>query len=248
MALFLHKFWEQNSPAVPFNASCVCMHAKSFHVWLCVTLCIIAHQAPLSTEFSRQECYSWLPCAPSGGLPDTGIEPASLKSPALAGRFLTTSTTFIQFTSVQFLSHVWLFGTPWITACQASLSITNSWSLLKLMSVDLVMPSSHLILCHPLLLLHPIPPRIRVFSKESTLRKRWPKYWSFSFSISPSNEHPGLISFRMDWLDLLGVQGTLKTLLQHHSSKAPIFWHSAFFTVQLSHPHIHDHWKNHSLG
>ena len=141
----------------------------------------------------------------------------------------------VQFSPVQLLSCVWLFATPWIAACQASLSITNSWSLLKLMSVESVLPSSHLILCHPLLLLSPIPSSIRVFSNESTLRMRWPKYWTFSFSISPSNEHPGLISFRMDWLDLLAVQGTLKSLLQHHSSKASILWHSAFFTVQHSH-------------
>ena len=144
-----------------------------------------------------------------------------------------------QFSSVQF-SHsvVSNSATPWIAAHQASLSITNSRSLLKLMSIELVMPSSHLILCHPLLLLPPIPPSIRVFSNESTLRMRWPNYWSFSFSISPSNEHPGQISFRMDWLDLLAVQGTLKSLLQHHSSKASIFQHSAFFTVQLSHPYM----------
>ena len=127
---------------------------------------------------------------------------------------------------------------PWIAACQASLSITNSRSLLKLMPIVLVMPSSHLILCHPLLLLPPIPPSVRVFSNESTLRMRWPKYWRFGFSISPSNEHLGLISFRMDWLDLLVVQGTLKSLLQHHSSKASIFRCSAFFTVQLSHPYM----------
>ena len=118
------------------------------------------------------------------------------------------------------------------------LSITNSQSLLKLMPIESVMPSSHLILCRPLLLLPPIPPSIRVFSNESTLRMRWPKYWSFSFIISPSNKHPGLISFRMDWLDLLAVQGTLKSLLQHHSSKASIFWCSAFFIVQLSHPYM----------
>ena len=118
-----------------------------------------------------------------------------------------------QFISVQSFSHVWLFVTPWTVACQASLSITNSWSLLKLMSIESVIPSSHLILCRPLLLLPPIPPSIRVFSNESTLRMRWPKHWSFSFSISPSSEHPGLISFRMDWLDLLAVQGTLKSLL-----------------------------------
>ena len=142
----------------------------------------------------------------------------------------------IQFSSVLSLSRVRLFATPWITARQASLSITNSQSSLKLMSVKSVMPSSHLILCYPLLLLPPIPPSIRVFSNESTLRIRWLKYWSFSFSISRSNEHPGLISFRMDWLDLLAVQGTLKSLLQHHSSKASILWRSAFFTVQLSHP------------
>jgi len=123
------------------------------------------------------------------------------------------------FSSVQSLSRVQLFATPWIAARQASLSITNSWSLLKLMSIELVMPSSHLILCHPLLLLPLIPASIRVFSNKTTLRMRWPKYWSFSFSISPSNEHPRLISFRMDWLGLLAVQGTLKSLLQHHSSK-----------------------------
>ena len=127
---------------------------------------------------------------------------------------------------------------PWIAARQASLSITSSRSLLKLMSIKLVIPSSHLILCRPLLLLPPIPPSIRVFSNESTLHVRWPKYWSFSFSISPSNEYSGPISFRMDWLDLLAVQGTLKSLLQHHSSKASIFRCSAFFTVQLSHPYI----------
>ena len=144
----------------------------------------------------------------------------------------------VQFSSVQSLSHVWLFATPWIAACQASLSITNSQSLLKLMSIKPVMPSNHLILGHPLLLLSPIPPSIRVFSNESTLHMSWPKYWSFSFSISPSNEHPGLISFKMDWLDLLAVQGTLKSLLQQHSSKASILLHSAFFIVQLSPPYM----------
>ena len=147
------------------------------------------------------------------------------------------------FSSVQSLSRVRLFVTLWIAAVQASLSIRNSRSSLKFVSIKSVMPSSHLIFCCPLLL--PIPPSIRVFSNESTPCIRWPKYWSFSFSISPSNEHPGLISFRMDWLDLLAVQGTLKSLLQHHSSKASIFLHSAFFIVQLT--SIHDHWKNHSL-
>ena len=139
--------------------------------------------------------------------------------------------------SVQSLSPVRLFMTPWIAAHQASLSITNSRNSLRLTSIELVMPSSYLILWRPLLL-PPIPPSIRVFSNESTLHIRWPKYWSFSFSISPSKEHPGLISFRMNWLDLLGVQGTLKSILQHHSSKASILWHSAFFTVQLSHPYM----------
>ena len=144
----------------------------------------------------------------------------------------------IQFSSVQSLSRVWLFATPWIAAHKASLSITNSRSLPKPMSIESVMPSSHLILCCPLLLLPSIFPSIRVFSNESALHIRWPKYWSFSFNLSPSNEHPGLISFRMDWLDLLAVQGTLKSLLQHHSSKVSILWCSAFFIVQLSHPYM----------
>ena len=127
-------------------------------------------------------------------------------------------------------------ATPWMPAPQAPLSITNSQSLLKLMPIELVMPSNHLILCHRLLLLPPIPPSNRVFSNESTLPMRWPKYWSFSFSISPYSEHPGLISFRMDWLYLFTVQGTLKSLLQHHNSKSSIFRRSAFLTVQFSHP------------
>ena len=140
--------------------------------------------------------------------------------------------------SVQSLSCVRLFANPRTAAHQASLSITNSQSSPKLMSIQSVMPSSHLILCCPLLLLLPIRPSIRVFSNESTLHMRWPKYWSFSFSISPFKEHTGLISIRMDWLDLLAVQGTLRSLLQHHSSKASILRHSAFFTVQLSHPYM----------
>ena len=148
------------------------------------------------------------------------------------------SRNSVQFSSVQLLSRVWLFVTSWTAAHQASLSITNSWSLLKLMSIESVMPSNHLILCRPLLLWPSICPRIRVFSNESVLPFRWPKYWSFSFSISPTNEHPGLISFRMDWLNLLAIQGTLKSLLQHYSSKASILWQSAFFTVQLSYPYM----------
>ena len=145
---------------------------------------------------------------------------------------------FNQFSSVQSLSHVSLFVTPWTAACQASLSITKSCSLPKLMSIESVMPSNHLTLCHPLLLPPSIFPSIRVFSNESVLLIRWPKYWSFSFNISPSNEHPELISLRMDWLDLLAVQGTLKSLLQHHSSKASIIQCSAFFRVQFSHPYM----------
>ena len=140
-----------------------------------------------------------------------------------------------QFSLVQSLSRVRLFAAPWTAAHQASLSSTNSRSLLKLRSIESVMPSNHLILCHPLLLLPSIFPSIRVFSNESALRIRWPKYWSFSFNISPSNKHSGLISFRMDWSDLLVVQGTHKSLLQHHSSKVSILQHSAFFIVQLSH-------------
>ena len=150
----------------------------------------------------------------------------------------------IPISSLQLISCVRLFATPWTGACQVSLSITNSRSLLKLMSIESVMPSNHLILCFPLLL-PSVFPSIRVFSSESVLWIRWPKYWSFSFSISPSNEYSGLISFRMEWLDLLAVQGTLKSLLQHHSSKASILRRSAFFIVQLT--SIHDHWKNHSF-
>ena len=147
----------------------------------------------------------------------------------------------VQFSSVQFSRSVVsnsFFATPWIAARQASLSITISRSSLRLTSIESVMPSSHLILCHPFLLLLPTPLSIRVFSNESTLLMRWPKYWSFSFSIIPSKEIPGLISFRMDWLDLLAIQGTLRSLLQHHSSKASIIRCSAFFIVQISHPYM----------
>ena len=152
--------------------------------------------------------------------------------------------TSVQFSTVAQL----LFVTPWTAARQASLSITNPWNSLKFMSIESMMPSNHLILRRPLLLLPPIPPSIRVFSIESALRMRWPKYWSFSFSISPSNEHPGLISFRMDWLDLPAVQGTLKSLLQHHSSKASILLHSAVFIVQLSSKNGHWNLLQNSKG
>ena len=163
------------------------------------------------------------------------IRPSAFITVQISQLYVTTGKTI---SSVQSLSHVQLFATPWITASQSSLSITNSQGLPKPMSIESVMPFSHLIFCCPLLLLPPNLPSIRVFSNESTLCIRWPKYWSFSFNISPSNEHPGLISFRVDWLDLLAVQGTLNSLLQHHSSKASILWCSAFFTVQLSHPYM----------
>ena len=156
-----------------------------------------------------------------------GIEASIYQQPAVW--FTSQNPISVQLSSVQSLSRVWLFATPWTAVRQASLSITNSRSSPKLMSNESVMPSSHLILCHPLLLLPPIPPSIRVFSNE------WPKYWSFSFSISPSNEHPGLMSFRMDWLDLLAVQGTLKSLLQHHSSKASILLEHICFSYLLLH-------------
>ena len=142
------------------------------------------------------------------------------------------------YSSVQSLSCVWLFVTPWTAACQASLSITNSQSLLKLMTIKSVMPSDHLILCRPLFLLYSVFPSIQVFTNESVHYIRWPKYWSFSFNISPASEYSGLSSFRMDWLDLLAVQGTLKSLLQHDSLKASIIWHLAFFMVQFSHPYM----------
>ena len=151
---------------------------------------------------------------------------------------LGSSSLKEQFSSVQLLSYVRLFATPWTAGRLASLSITNSQSPHKPMSIEPMMPPNHLIFCRPLLLLPSIFPNIRVFSNESALHIRWPEYWSFSFNISPSNEHPGLISFRMDWLDLLAVQGTLKSLLQHHSSKASFLWHPAFFIVQLSHQHM----------
>ena len=166
-------------------------------------------------------------------IPEWGPE----KCPCYIGiAFMWWVSNISQFSSV--VSCVRLFATPWIETRQASLSITNSWSSLKLVSIKSVMPSSHLILCCPLLLQPSIFSSIRIFSNESTLHMRWPKYWSFSFSISPSDEHPGLISFRMDWLDLLAVQGTLRNLLQHHSSKVSILQRSAFFTVQLSHPYM----------
>ena len=172
-----------------------------------------------------------------GIFPAQGSNPGLLHCRQILYHVSQQGRSLVKFSSIQSLSRVRLFATPWIAACQASLSITNSQSPPKPMSIESGMPSSHLILCHPLLVLPPISPSIRVFSNESTLHMRWPKYWSFSFSISPSSEHPGLI-FRMDWLDLLAVQGTLKSLLQHQSSKASILQHSAFFIVQLSDPYM----------
>ena len=193
----------------------------------------------------------WQSCSCEGTVPGTsfGLSTTTLTPQESMGacdsfnkgfKILSLSSHSLSFkSSVQFSRCcVWLFATPWIAAHQAYLSITNSRSSLKLTSIKLVMPSSHLILCCPLLLLPPISSGIRVLSNESTLRMRWPKYWSFSFSIIPSKEIPGLISFRMDWLDLLAVQGTLKSLLQHHSSKASILQRLAFFTVQLSYPYM----------
>ena len=194
-----------------------------------------AHQAPLSTGFSRQEYWSGLPC-PSPILNHNRYQRAWCFLAGKAKRDLVTGLKVPQFSLVA--QSCPILCNPIIAAHQASLSITNSQSPPKPMSIELVMPSNHLIFCHPLLLLPSIFPSIRVFSNESALHIRWPKYWSFSFNISPSNEHPGLISFRMDWLDLLAVQETLKSLLQHHSSKASILRHSAFFIVQLSHPYM----------
>ena len=177
--------------------------------------------------FSKQEYWSGLSCPPPGHLPTPGIKPKSPVAPVLHAE--PPAKLQRQFQSVQLLSRVQLFVTPWTEACQASLPITNSWSLLKLMSIELVLSSKHLILCRTLLFLSSIFPRIRVISSESVLCIRCPKYWSFRFSISSSSEYSGLISFRMDWLDLLAVKGTLKSLLQHHSSKASILQCSAFF-------------------
>ena len=186
-------------------------------------------------ELSRPEYWSGLLFPSPGDLPKSGTKPRSHTSQA---NYLPYEQPGKPISSVQSLSCVQLFVTPWTAPHQASLSITNSRSSPKLMSLESAMPSSHLISCCPFLLLPAIPHRVRVFSNDSTLRMRWPKYWSFSFSISPSKEHPGLISFRMDWLDLLAVHGTLKSLLQHHSSKVSILRCSVFFTVQLSHSYM----------
>ena len=226
---------------VMFNTSRLCLKK----LWnalspllgaFCPSGCLAKCRLPIGVFVTKKDPPSPLQLQPTYRQPYSSHKIKSSKSQGLILECKEEEGCTLQtkFSSVQSLSRVRLFVTPWIAACQASLSITNSWSSPKLMSIKSVMPSSHLILCHPLFLLPSIPPSIRVFSNESTLRMRWPKYWSFSFSISPSIEHPGLAFFRMDWLDLLAVQGTLKSLLQHHSSKASILRRSAFFTVQLS--------------
>ena len=221
------------------------MCAKSIHSWLILCDPMVCNQLASVHGILHAKILEWVAMSSSRGSSRPRDQTQVSYFSCLGRRFFTTITTWeaivihsVQFSSVQWLSRVRLFVTPWIAACQASPSITSSRNLLKLMSIESVTPPSHLILCHPLLLLPPTPPSIRVFSNESTLRMRWPKYWSFNFNISPSNEHPGLISFRMDWLDLFAVQGTLKSLLQHHSSKASVLRCSAFFMVQLSHPYM----------
>ena len=236
--LIYTKEYSANHPV-----SCTCVSAQSLQT--CLTLFHPVDYSPPGSSVHgilQQEYRCGFPFPSPGYLPDPGVELASTAYPELQADSLPTKPPgkpiMHMFSSVQSLSHVWLFVTPWIAAHQASLSITNSRSLPKPLSIKSVMLSSKLILCRPLLLLPPILPGISVFSDESALHMRWPKYWSFSFNISPSNEHSGLISFRMDWLDLLAVQGTLKSLLQHHSSKESILLHSAFFIVQLSHLHM----------
>ena len=204
------------------------VQAKSLQSCLTLTTpWTVAHQAPPSVGISRQDDRRGLPFLPPGDLPHPRIKSTSLASPALAGAFSTTSATSVQFSR----SVVSDSASPWTAAHQAFLSITNSRNLLKLMSIELVMPSNHLSLYCPLFLLPSVFSSIRVFSNEFVLHIRWPKYWSFSLRIRPSNEYSGPISFTMDWLDCLQVQGTLKSLLQHHSSKASILWCLAFFIV-----------------
>jgi len=246
------------------NLDCMCVLSC---VQLFATPWTVTHQTPLSMEFFRQEYWSGLPFSSPGESfwPRDWIQVSCIAGGIFTTKLLGTWTSWEQRmsflypdsiflknklflhafkyiwyhqSSVQSLSCVQLFVTPWTVAHQASLSITNSQSLFKFMSVESVIPSNHLIFCHPLLLRPSIFPSIRVFSNKSVLHIRWPKYWSFSFSISPFNEYSWLISFRMDWLDILAGQGTLKSLLQHHGSKASILWHSACFIVQLSHPYM----------
>ena len=226
------------SQRVRHDCSCTNKPVGSFQIWNlthvhCISRWILNHwitgKSPVGFWYRRKSTSfcSWIV-----------VSFAIWICGCLIQMWLKWNRASVQFSSVQSLSRVWLFATWWTEACQAYLSITNSQSLLKLMSIESVMPSNHLIICLPILLLPSMFPSIRVFSNESALCDRWPKYRSFSFNISPSNEHPRLISFRMDWLDLLAVQGTLKSFLQHHSSKASILQCSAFFIIQLSHPYM----------
>ena len=220
--LWPHRLQHSRLPCPPLSPG-VCSNSWALSRWYYLTISATLFSCPQPFPAPGSLLVSLL--FPSGGQ-NIGISASA------------SVVLMNQFSSVQSLSRVWLFVTPWTAAHKASLSITNSHSLLKLMSIESVMPSNHLILCWPLLLLPSIFSSIRAFSNESVLRIMWLKYWSFSFNISPSDEHPGLISFRMDWLDLLAVQGTLKSLLQHCTSKASILWSSAFFMVQLSHPYV----------
>ena len=234
IAWTIYPFFKVNFYIYTCNVfGCMC-------VWVCTPLCLtLFHPMDCSPPGKNTEagCHALL----QGIFLTQGLNLCLLPSRQILDHWPmweTQAYQSVQFSSVQSFSHVWLFATTWTSARQASLSITSSQSLLKLMSIELVIPSNQLNFCHPLLLLLSIFPSIRVFSSESALPIRWPKYWSFSFNISPTNEHPGLISFRMDWLDLPAVQGTLKNLLQHHSSKASVLPCSAFFIVQLSHPYM----------
>ena len=217
---------------IVYDLMCTYMLSRFSHVQLFVTLRTIAQPGSSVHGILQARILKWVEM-PSSRESSWSRDQTSIS--CIAGGFYTAEPLGKTFSSIQLLSHLRLFVTPWTAARQASLSITNSLSLLKFMSIKSVMPFNYLILCCPLLLLPSIFPSIRVFSNESVLHIRWPKYWSFSFSISPSNEYSGLISFRMDWLDLLAVQGTLKSLLQNQSSKASILWCSGFFVVQLSH-------------
>ena len=229
-SLWTHGLQDSRLPcpsATPTACSNSCPSSQCCHPTISSSLIPLSsclQSFPASGSFPMSQFFA-------SGHQNIGVSFSIIPSSEYSGLISFRIDWFHQFSSVQSLSRVWLFATPWIAARQASLSITNSQSSLRLTSIESVMPSSYLILCRPLLFLPSIPPSIRVFSNESTLRMRWLKYWSFSVSIIPSKDIPGLISFRMDWLDLLAVQGTLKSLFQHHSSKATILRHSAFFTV-----------------
>ena len=228
--------WPLVPPGKCFG-QCVCVLSCFSCVWVFVILWTVARQTPLSMGFSRQGYWSGLPRPPPRDLPYSGNAPASHVSCVGRQVFTTSAAWEAPWTRLLF-SHLVMSNSLWPYGLQASLSFTFSWSLLKLMSIELLILFSHLILCRPLFLLPSIFPSIKVFSNELVLQIRWPEYWDFSFSISPSNEYSGLISFRTDWLPQLAVQGILKSLLQQHSSKASVLWHSAYFMVQLSHLYL----------